>query len=395
MTAPNTQVAPSDSHADAVEDALSAALAGSLQEQGVPEAEIQRDANGRFVPRHSSEDFTTEDTPAEPAAALPADAKTTDTTAADPEGPVVLEAADPATLATHFTLKDATGGELAIPKGLVIEFRANGKSRAEPLDKVVKFAEMGFYNHEREQRMQTIASENVEYKTEVAATQQQLATREAQLEQLLSDPAYLERALSEYQKATTPEAQAQRLLERANEEREQVAIERERDQIDAVGKPYYEREIVPSLEMIRTAAPYVTEEEIVSKLTRFTDTLIDPRTKRIPPAKHAQINQYFLTEMIPWATQLHEFRGGGRTSQQPKVDTTPAVPAAKPTKEIEDLQLRAQRAKRSASANLRPPGRIGTPNAPASKITTKSTHAERMDDVIGSTLAAVGLGGNG
>jgi hypothetical protein len=357
-----------------------------MVEQGTPETELLRDEKGKFVPRPSAEDFTTEK-PTDKALAA-AETPKEGEAAPEKDGEVVpFQAADPSKLVTHFTLKDAKG-ELAIPEGLTIEFKANGKMRAEPLDRVVKFAEMGVYNHEREQRTQQVARENEEIQHNRAQVQERLDTREAQLERLLSDEQFRERALQEYQNQQTPEAKAARL----DAERAEFQVEQERVAIRKIGEPYYEKEVVPSLEMLAERVPNVSREELIGKLKGFTDRLIDRRTGLIHPQNHQAINQHFLTDIIPWATQLDEYRAferGTKSGKQQQVESAKDTTAS--TAEKEALQVRAQKARRAASANLRPPGRVGTPNAPKSTLTAKSTHQQRMDDVISSTLAAAGL----
>ena len=74
-----------------------------------------------------------------------------------PEGFVVVEPVVEG-LVTDFTLKDADGDELEIP-ALIVEYKANGKVRTDRLDQVVKLAQFGVYNQEREQRVQVVEQE--------------------------------------------------------------------------------------------------------------------------------------------------------------------------------------------------------------------------------------------
>jgi hypothetical protein len=89
-------------------------------------------------------------------------------------------------LVAEFTVRDSTG-ELEVPN-ITIEYKANGRIRKDRLDQVVKMAQMGVHNVEREQRLQQ--QEQV-LASRVEQVQQALEQREAQLEVLLSDPEVL------------------------------------------------------------------------------------------------------------------------------------------------------------------------------------------------------------
>ena len=65
-------------------------------------------------------------------------------------------------LATEFTMLDADG-EIEIPN-VTVKFKANGKMREERLDQVVKLAQVGVYNVEREERLKAIEPERDQYK---------------------------------------------------------------------------------------------------------------------------------------------------------------------------------------------------------------------------------------
>lgn len=378
-----------------IEDVIQGAWKDTMVAGGTDEATLERDEHGRFRPR--DEQPTTDEEPAAAAPAKPAkgtpkadpNAAPEDPDAeADAAEPATFEVADPATLATRFTLKDAAGGELAIPKGLMIEFPANGKTRAEPLDRVVKFAQMGVYNHEREQRIAQTESRAAEVETQYTELESRLTEREGQMERLLSDPAYLERALAEYGQLQTPEAREARLAR----EREEFHAEQQRTQLSAAGTQYFTTQVLPSVDMLVQATPHVTPDEITARLMPFVN-----RQKGhlgiVPPDRYDAISQHFLTEIVPWAQQLDEHRASetGRPSGRQQA----AAQTAKQTETeatLEAERIRAAKARRLATRNLKPAGRTGThaSGTPASKPPTTVT--EIMDDVINSTKAAMQMG---
>lgn len=381
MTAPaNTSVAAS------MEDVISSALTSTLTDQGGTEAEFLRDEHGRFKPRDDGGDFTTDgaDDPAPKAAEKPAPDDPTKPAEPDPDAPVVLKAADPEKLATKFTLKDATG-ELSIPDGLLVEFTANGKARTAPLDRVVQYAQMGIYNHEREQRLQGIEQQAHEVQTQNSELERRLQERDQQLEWLLRDPGFRERAVQEYEAQNTPEHQQARL----DREREEFRSDQERVKIAEQGAQYMDTQIAPAIEALATAVPNVSPEEVVARLKVFIDQQTGANGL-VPPSRYNAINQYFLQNVVPWAQQLDEHRATSRGTRSGKDEAKAAGAAqAQDKSDLEAAQIRAQRARRQAATNLKPPGRVATAT-PVKK--TPTTQSEIMDDVISSTLAAMTQG---
>lgn len=400
MTAP-ISTTPAPTSASAIEDAIGSAWRDTMVEQGTAETALVRDpATGRFVPRDAeaiaaAESGKTSEQKADKRSKGPeatgetgnedGDATTTPETGPTTSTPtgdtVVFEAADPATLITTFTLKDATG-ELAIPKGLMVEYQANGKTRNDPLDKVVKLAQMGVYNAEREQRVQQAETKVYDVEHQLAQVDGTLREREAQIERLLADPAFRERAVQAYQEQQTPEMQAQRL----REEREQFQIEKERSEVAQVGEQYYEKEIVPAIAVLEQTLPHVTTDEITVRLAPFVNRLRDARTGLVPPQRFAAISQHFLSEIVPWAQQLDELRATERGTKSGRQQAADASAAQQQTQaELDRERVRAQKARRLATTHLKPPGRSAAPVVPAKKA--PSTHAEIMEDVIASALA--------
>lgn len=381
MTAPvATPAGSSESFTpqSAIEDALSAAFGQTMTESGAQESELLRDEHGRFKPRTDEQDATTDEETKPAEATKPADAKTTP--AKDGEA-VTLPVADPANLAVAFTLKDEKG-ELAIPSGLIVEYQANGKTRADPLDKVVKMAQMGVYNAERVQRTLQIEAQNEEIRSYAQSVEQKLQTREQQLTQLLADPEYLARAVQEYQAQQTPEKRAERLQRELDESR----LEAERAPIREAGQRYFQQDIVPALETVAKALPHVTMAELGKKLHGFVDPLRDPRTGLVPPTQHARINTFFTTELVPWAQWIDASRAelSGTPSGQQQQATTQAE-KDKAKADLEAANLRAQRARRAGTTNLKPAGSRSAPNAngkPNGKAPV--TTGDIMEDIIQS-----------
>ena len=373
--------------AEAIADVIQGAWKDTLVEGGTPEADLARDEHGRFRPRESDE---MEEATAEPNAAKPADATATPEKADKGKQPVdgervELPVADPATLMTTFTLKDGQG-ELAIPQGLMIEYTANGKTRSDPLDKVVKLAQMGHYQVEREQRVQQTEAQSEEIRAYAGDIEQRLAQREAQMIQLLSDPDFREHAIQGYQAQQTPEKQ----LERQRQETDSLRLQQERQTITQQNAAY-RGELLTSFDLLVQAVPNVSDREIGQKLDGFLNRLKDPRTGLVRPHQQAQINQFFLDDLVPWAQSLDDYRATLNGTRSGKQSQVASAEAKKQTQaELDAANLRAAKARRAATANLRPAGARGTPRTAPAKVPV--TTGEILEDVIQSTKAAAGYG---
>ena len=385
--------APAFTPASAIADALDSAFHDTMVDGGTPEGELARGADGRFRPRESEEIDATPELDADGKPIAPETTPAAGSKDGKPAKPatdgerVELPPADPATLMTSFTLKDAQG-ELAIPQGLLIEYTANGKQRTDSLDKVVKLAQMGHYQVEREQRIHQVEAQSEEIRSYAADVDQRLARREAQMTQLLNDPDFRERAIQEYQAQQTPEKQ----LERKNQEMEQMRLQQERQQITQANAPMRQK-VLQAYDLVVEAVPNVSAHEIGQKLDGFLNRLKDPRTGLVPPRPdvQAQINQFFLDDLIPWAQSLDDYRATQNGTRSGKQSQVASAQAAEKTKaDLDAANVRAAKARRAASANLRPAGQRGTSRGTPAQAPT--TAEGILEDVIQSTKAAVGYG---
>lgn len=370
-----------------LDDIVGSAFRDTMVEGGAEESSLQRDASGRFVPREADEiaeqDAARPGKPKGEPAKLPEQKAEPAKVEAKPGESVVLEAADPAELVTKFTLKDGAG-ELAIPKGLTIEFQANGKVRTEPLDRVVQFAQMGYYNHDREQRFLQVEAQSQEVEQYAGQLEQTVREREQQMEQLLRDPDFRDRAIAAYQQEQTPEQKAIRLQRELDESRNGA----ERMRLATAGDAYFTTQIVPSVEKLIEALPHVTAQEITDRLKPFVDRQKGP-LGLVPPDRYDAISQYVLSEIVPWAKQVDQHRAlerGTRSGAQRVSDQTAAQ--HQKDAEVAAANVRTQRLRRQATANLKPPGRGAAQSA---KPKGPVTHQSAMEDVIASTKAAMGM----
>ena len=391
-TAPVTQEGTygvEDAIASITRDAVSQTIA-----EREPAAETPtRDANGRFVKQgepaaeagEPAADEGAEALPEQPAPAAPPAEVPVET--GEPEAPVVLPDGMVAVptisreLAHPFKVLDAEG-EIEAPD-LLIEFTANGKARKEPLDKVVKLASVGVYNHEREQSIQTARTEAQQAQAQL----QQVAAYAKQLEQerealLSNDEQYLT-ARAQYEQQHTPEAR----LARAQQELEQQAMRQGFTTAATQGQQFYATELEPAVQTITKALPTVSVDEIGAKLLLVSDRykVHTPFGTIINPDAYGAIRQAIVNEIVPWAQQLHEARD---TERRTSATQTQAEQQAL-KKAAADAKAEAQKARNLGTKAAKPgAGRPGT-NAPTPKPIKTVDDAEQA--ALAETMAAMGF----
>lgn len=222
--------------------------------------------------------------PAEPAADPAADEKK-------------LPVPDPKFPNVQFELKDAEGADLSPPDGMTFTFKADGGRVFEniPLPHVIQLAQRGVYNQRIHDEVQQFRGAVPEIQQTLAEYEATIAALTAHNERLLGDDEYLFDQRDALQKASTPEARADR-AERALRERE--AAEAGQSTQSAIVR-HIDSEITPQFEkLLATHGEQVSWEEIWGKY----DQMLMPfkRNGVIPPDRLGVMEQILTNELVPW-----------------------------------------------------------------------------------------------
>ena len=272
-------------------------------------------------------------------------------------------------LVTEFTVRDTDGDEVE-PPALVIEYKANGKVRRDRIDQVVKLAQFGVYNQERETALAAQQEEAAKREDEVYAA---LETREAQLRRLLEDEETYLAARERYLAENSPEKRAAR----AEQETRTVREQRDMEQAAVEGERFFEGSVLPTLDELAAEYPEVELEELSAQFT----TALMPLMKNgmVPRGQFGRVRQYLDTELRDWAKTKHDRR------------VAKIAAAREPSeKEAEAARIAAAKAKRATATAARPSARSGTaPSAPARKPVDRMSVDEASDDALASVLAGI------
>lgn len=250
-------------------------------------------------------------------------------------------------------------GEIEIPEDVTFTYEANGKTRENvPADRLVRLAQMGEYNVEREQRV-TQAQQVVQEKDQlIAQRDQQIAQYDAWFEQVLADPAFRQRALENYEEQHTPEARLARAEEalRERDTRERAQSEAQQD------AAFVETHLTPRVTQLLEQNPSVPFEEVYGQF----NILIAPYMVRgIVPRQHLPtVKQIIDTDLAHWVRQKAEQR------ELDKQRVTNREAAART-----EVTLAKRRLVRATK-----------PAAPAAPAPAKSTEFESAEDWFNKTL---------
>ena len=271
-------------------------------------------------------------------------------------------------LATEFALYDEDG-EVEVPS-LMVEYKANGKVRKDRLDQVVKLAQWGVYNEERDRKAQVVEQE---YQQSLSALQQMEAAiveRESQMERLLHDDEFLEAVREAYLNENSPEKRVQR----AEQETQNLRVQHQMQDITRNGEQFYAQEILPAVQMITDALPNISVEDIESRLTMVMQAHaeIGPNGQPyVPPSRYDAIRQYIVEDLAVWAQMVNVKRS--------KPDPSATQRAALQS-ELDKARIEAQKAKNLLGKATKPTGTVGKMNAP------KSAPISTVDDAVDSAL---------
>lgn len=359
----------------ALTDAASAALSdmapAPVAKVKAPVAEPQESAEPQDAVEQEVVEATDEQV-AEPQddAAEDTTDETSEEAVALPEGYVAVPVVDDK-LATEFTLKDADG-EVEIP-ALIVEYKANGKVRQDRLDQVVKLAQFGVYNEEREQKVRQAEQQAIQLQQERDELAKLIEEREVQLERILSDEDFFLSVRDAYAQENSPERRAQR----AEQEIQNLKIQSQMAEIGRQGQVFYEGEVRPALDMIAKALPTVTPTELEERMAYAMQLHAKPGPDGrpyLPASQYEAARQYIVNDLAMWAQMTHARRSEPATSPQLK-EAQAAVTKA---------QVEAQKAKRVVGQATKPVGRAGS-----SPAKPKASKPSTVDDALDSAMSEI------
>lgn len=279
------------------------------------------------------------------------------------------------TPATQFAVLEGDA-EVEIPDNLQIRFTYKGEERVEPLDKVVRLAQNGAYNHEVAQQVKQIPQLQQQIQQEQQTRQQvEAAMRERDqiIESLLSDENYLYATREAWMRENTPEAQLQREREQLQQERQSWAQEQTQRQVEAFASTV----VLPTFEALTTQYPSVTAEEAYGRFSLLTAPMLVGGV--VPPTRFAEVQSILTHDLPAWMAEVNESRASA-TRQQ-----TEAAQA-----KVKQAQLQTVKARKQLTRSVRPVANTTPTSAGNARIADRTPTLpppKTLDDAIDRALS--------
>lgn len=235
-------------------------------------------------------------------------------------------------------------GELDVPPDLTVSYQANGKARENvPLDKVVRLAQMGEYNSEREEKVLQAKTYTTQVERQNQELQSQVKEYEGWYAKVLADEEFYRRAQDDFARQQSPDARAERAERQLYEERSRHQAENEAQQTAA----YVQQNLVPRVTKLIEENPTVSFEEVMGRF----NLLVAPMLVRGQLPRHdlPAVQTLIDADLAHWA------RGRHQSNELDKQRVTNQVAAA---------QTQSQMAKRQL-ARATQPAPTSAPGTPA------------------------------
>jgi len=344
--------------------------------------EQARDDKGRFTKvsdLNNEEETADEEAAGDDAVAAEAEGEVADeaTPTDTPASPIPVLDREPM---VQMTVKVGETEISGLPDLTVTYMTPGGKMRTDPIDKVARLAADGIYSEQREQRFRQIEQQNAEAQEMLEQYRQRLDEREMYLEQLLADETRYVNEKDAWDRKNTPEMRLERERQKLEDERQQMEMSR----IAQAGEQYFTNTLTPALEQIANAVPLVEPEELVAKVSLYVRSL-EGRRGYLMPDQYAQVGEYLVSEVGPWAKALQERRSEMWTSKQETEAKAKQAEAAKA--EAAKATVQSQKAKAQVAKAAKPVGQR-TAMAPKSRPAPSSID-DLMDDAVQSAIDSV------
>lgn len=279
--------------------------------------------------------------------------------------------APPRKLAAEYTIAAPDGTAATVDPDLVVSFTANGAERQKPLHEVVRLAQMGYYNAERETKITETEQRAVVTEQRLQQVEQESTTYRERLntsiEAMLADTtgqAFLA-AQERYLAQHTPEARAERAEQELHRVRAEGEATARRQQ--ATG---FIQHLAPKFEALLSQHPLVTPDELYGRFGLLTAPMT--RGGIVPPEHFQHVDRLVDADLATYCASLQHTRADDQAAASAVRSKAATEEAARLASE-QKLQAQTQQAteaKRSLARALKPgtgPAASAAGNAPTAR----------------------------
>jgi hypothetical protein len=223
---------------------------------------------------------------------------------------------------------------------------------------VVRLAQFGFANEEREQQVLAAKRFVVEAQQKEQEYQGLVQQYEGYYDRIFNDPAFYEEARLAYINQNSPESRAQR----AEQQLQQIEVAKRQEAEKQQIAGFVEQTIMPVMSRLLQENPMLNENELIGRYTTLTAPLLV--NGRVPLTRLRDVEHIVGNDLSLWAQQIQYERTLAKQQSERA--------AAKATQQVAS-------AKRQAARVFAQPGSVASPN-------TKPTKFNSAKDWLDATL---------
>lgn len=206
-------------------------------------------------------------------------------------------------------------GELEVPEDLTFTFTANGKVRENvPLPNILKLAQMGYYNHEREQEVkqkESAAEAAVQERDQLQATLADALTR---IRRMLTEPDYYDSFRDAFNEYNTPDQRAARAEQEAQRAREMLAQQQEVMTVAQAIQSHF----IPAAESLLRENPLVSDTELHGRFSILVAPLLV--NGRLPAERIPYVMNLLQNDLATWVRAVNVERAEGEAKKAKSVE---------------------------------------------------------------------------
>lgn len=240
---------------------------------------------------------------------------------------------------------DAEGNEVEFPE-VMVTYKANDRTLEKvPLDKVIRMAQFGAYNEQRERESVSSRQEAEAARARIADLESANSQYEQYMSRLMQDEGFRVAAITQFQQLNTPEAR----LAAKDQEIQQIRQDQQQKEAQATAQGYVQREVAPRINALLAQLPQDDEVLITAfqgKTAYLTDHL--KVNGQIPPQRLPEVVRLIDTVLGPWVESVTQGR---------KTADSKALESAK--REVEAAKIALTLEKKKQQRAMMPQGRAG------------------------------------
>lgn len=228
---------------------------------------------------------------------------------------------------------------------LTFTYKADGKTLENvPLDKLIRKAQLGEYNAQRDQQAESARSQFEATRTRLSEVEQANQQYEQWFNRIFTDPQFRAQAEADFARAQSPEARLQASQQQLAAIAQQQAAEASRNEATA----FVQQHIAPRINALSASLPQdeLTQKAFYGEIALLTTPMLV--NGRVPPERLPEVVRLIEARLTPWAESVMQSRSQSESAAVTKL-----------RQQVTAQQVALTLAKKAQARRLAPQGRTG------------------------------------